>query len=125
MLSSAWVTIATAFRAFALLHVVCFAFGAQLLSVKESAALYAAVSLPQVAWQTSLKGGTDWLSALRHPLHRRRLFFALGGAWLGAFVVPLDWAVWWQAWPLLSCALAFIAAAIAPLIFRRSARAVR
>jgi hypothetical protein len=27
-------------------------------------------------------------------------------AWAGAIVVPLDWAVWWQAWPIVSCIFA-------------------
>lgn len=29
---------------------------------------------------------------------------ALVGAWLGAFVIPLDWDRWWQVWPI-SCVL--------------------
>lgn len=25
---------------------------------------------------------------------------ALFGSWLGAVIIPLDWGVWWQAWPV-------------------------
>jgi phosphatidylinositol glycan class F len=27
-------------------------------------------------------------------------FGSVAGAWLGAFVIPLDWDRWWQKWPL-------------------------
>lgn len=25
------------------------------------------------------------------------------GAWIGSIVIPLDWEVWWQAWPISNC----------------------
>uniref|UniRef100_A0AC34QGL2 Phosphatidylinositol-glycan biosynthesis class F protein n=1 Tax=Panagrolaimus sp. JU765 TaxID=591449 RepID=A0AC34QGL2_9BILA len=46
------------------------------------------------------------------------------GAWLGAFVIPLDWDRWWQVWPLpclFGCSVGFIFGLLEAYIeFRRS-----
>lgn len=39
----------------------------------------------------------EWLRC--HPLVVAGLASLLG-AWLGSVVVPLDWGVWWQVWPI-------------------------
>jgi GPI ethanolamine phosphate transferase 2/3 subunit F len=41
-------------------------------------------------------------SALEH-LCSSVAIYAIIGAWLGAFVIPLDWDRWWQQWPLPCC----------------------
>jgi hypothetical protein len=87
----------------ALFHLVCYAFGAPLLTVHKSAAVYTSVSMP--LFITTQRGSAlNWLAAPADFV-RRRLLPSLLGVYLGAFVCPLDWAVWWQEWPLLSCAL--------------------
>lgn len=44
-------------------------------------------------------------------LLKRNAFGAIGGAWLGAFPIPLDWDRPWQSWPL-TCILGTFAASL-------------
>lgn len=49
----------------------------------------------------------DLFSISRPKKHERFakiiIIFTLFGAWVGSFVIPLDWDRWWQVWPISNC----------------------
>jgi hypothetical protein len=107
-----WLAVA---RTVAVLHVVCFGLGAPLTSVGSTAAVYASIALP-MALRFGAKRAADWMGSFGDARLRVHLVAGLVAAWSGAIVVPLDWAVWWQAWPIVSCALAAITSTICTMI---------
>ncbi|KAL6725076.1 hypothetical protein Aduo_019894 [Ancylostoma duodenale] len=48
--------------------------------------------LREFLFEGRYRGSTELLA-------HRAIFGALIGAWLGAFVIPLDWDRWWQRYP--------------------------
>lgn len=102
-------------RTLSCFHLVCFSLGAPVMSLDKSAAVMAAIALPMAA-RFGLARAVDWLGQFDDSRYRRHLLAALGAAWAGAFVVPLDWAVWWQAWPIVSCVLAALTSSVAVVV---------
>lgn len=53
-------------------------------------------------------------------------YFTIIGSWLGALVIPLDWDVWWQQWPL-SCAfgaiISFLIGSLYSFTYKKGTRA--
>ncbi|KAL1459362.1 hypothetical protein WDU94_011349 [Cyamophila willieti] len=47
----------------------------------------------------------------------QKFYCTMLGAWLGAFVIPLDWNRDWQAWPIPCCIGALVGTGVGQLVF--------
>ena len=103
-------TVLEAVKSYAGLHFACYVLGAAFVSFAETAALFAIVVVPLLPTY-GVHRSVSWAQHLLAPRKRdesfrRALLVPLLGAWLGAFASPLDWGMWWQQWPIASCAMA-------------------
>lgn len=106
-------------------HLIAILFGAPIIVDADRTALWAALMAVHVfscapwllrrglrppQWRVYVTAGAgNGIAASDDAQDRSTLVYcriiaagAVFGAWLGAFVIPLDWDRWWQKWPLSS-----------------------
>jgi len=86
-------------------HTISVLFGAPYINNWDStlsfSMLLTSLMLPTIATGTSLSGRDTQFSRLKWV--QLNELCALGGAWISAVVVPLDWDRPWQVWPVPCC----------------------
>ncbi|XP_037087952.1 glycosylphosphatidylinositol anchor biosynthesis protein 11-like isoform X2 [Pollicipes pollicipes] len=105
-------------------------FGAPLLSDIENTLLFGLLLSALAVYPTALTSGGSVTKIVdsfvdfvgESPRQQQQLSAAAGalvGAWLGAFVIPLDWDRPWQVWPVPCCAGAQLGSAVGRLAASR------
>lgn len=89
--------------------VITVLFGAELLSRHEETLMFSYLITILTMFPVSLNQGAASVMLFLHGNQGKDAFtqvllrnvqFVVLGAWLGAFVIPLDWSRKWQAWPI-------------------------
>ena len=88
-------------------------FGAPLFSMITETLIFSCLLSILVSLPCLWFCGTSYLHILdlftspkNHKNERSAKFIVLMtifGSWIGSVVIPLDWEVWWQTWPISNC----------------------
>lgn len=94
-------------------YVAALLFGAPYFSLMTETLIFSGLLSSLTVLPLTVFCGTSYIHVLElmsiQRLKKRErsakfiIMLTVFGAWVGAFVIPLDWERWWQEWPISCC----------------------